>query len=55
MIGPVTSDVLGGLGAEFPTDQFSYESFLNIPPVNENENYGFSGQVDWSLGAFTLT
>lgn len=54
-IGPTTQFVIGGLGGQFPTDFFSNDSFLNVVPFNENENYGFSGQLDWSFDAVTLT
>ena len=55
VVGPVTAGVIGGIGGQFPTDFFSYDSFLNAVPFNENENYGFSGQLDWSFDAITLT
>lgn len=55
VVGPVTLGAIGGVGGQFPTDFFSFDNFLNTVPVNENDNYGFSGQVDWSFGAFTLT
>ena len=54
-IGPTTQFVIGGLGGQFPTDFFSYDSYLNAVPFNVNENYGFSGQLDWSFGPVTLT
>jgi iron complex outermembrane recepter protein len=55
VVGPLTLGAIGGVGGQFPTDFFSFDNFLNTVPVNENDNYGFSGQIDWSLGAFTVT
>jgi outer membrane receptor protein involved in Fe transport len=54
-VGPTTQFVIGGLGGQFPTDFFSYDSFVNSVPFNVNENYGFSGQLDWSFGDLSLT
>jgi iron complex outermembrane recepter protein len=50
VVGPITA-----VGGQFPTDFFSFDNFLNVVPVNENDNYGFSGQVDWNIGALTVT
>ncbi|MFM7402573.1 MAG: TonB-dependent receptor [Erythrobacter sp.] len=55
VVGGVTALAIGGVGGRFPTDFFSDDNFLNIVPRNENENYGFSGQVDWTFGNLTLT
>ncbi|MDM7929497.1 TonB-dependent receptor [Blastomonas fulva] len=55
IVGPITAGAVGGIGGRFPTDFFSFDNFVNAVPFNRNENYGFSGQVDWSLGAFSLT
>jgi outer membrane receptor protein involved in Fe transport len=55
VVGPSTRDAITAVGGQFPSDFFSFDNFLNVAPVNENENYGFSGQVDWSIGALTLT
>ena len=55
IVGPVTAGVIGGIGGQFPTDFFSNDNFLNAIPVNQNENYGFSGQADWSFGDITVT
>jgi iron complex outermembrane receptor protein len=55
VVGGITALAIGGVGGQFPTDFFSFDNFLNIAPVNENENYGFSGQLDWSFGNLTLT
>lgn len=53
--GPTTSNAITAVGGEFSEDFFSDRNFLNIAPVNENQNYGFSGQIDWNLGAITVT
>lgn len=55
VVGPVTQLAVGGVGGQFPTDFFSNNNFLNVVPVNTNENYGFSGQLDWALGNVSLT
>jgi outer membrane receptor protein involved in Fe transport len=55
VVGPATSGAVAAVGGQFPTDFFSFDNFLNVVPVNENENYGFSGQLDWSLGNLTFT
>ncbi|MFO6448450.1 TonB-dependent receptor [Erythrobacter sp. NE805] len=55
VIGPSTSGAVVGVGGQFPSDFFSDDNYLNVVPVNKNENYGFSGQVDWSLGNLSLT
>jgi outer membrane receptor protein involved in Fe transport len=55
VVGALTAGAIPAVGGQFPSDFFSYDNFLNVAPVNENENYGFSGQLDWSFGALTLT
>jgi outer membrane receptor protein involved in Fe transport len=55
VVGPLTAGAVTAAGGQFPTDVFSFDNFLNVVPVNRNENYGFSGQIDWSLGNLTLT
>jgi outer membrane receptor protein involved in Fe transport len=55
VVGTATAGALAGIGGQFPSDFFSFENFLNVVPFNENENYGVSGQVDWSFGSLTLT
>ncbi len=52
--GP-TAPAVFGVGGGLSTDFFSYDTFLNRPPVNEVENYGGSVQADLELGALTLT
>ena len=55
VVGPLTAGAVTAAGGQFPTDVFSFDNFLNVVPVNKNENYGFSGQLDWSLGNLTFT
>ena len=55
VIGGITRLAIGGVGGQFPTDFFSDDNFLNVVPVNTNENYGVSGQADWNLGNLTVT
>lgn len=56
VVGGITQLAIGGVGGVFPTDFFSFDNFLNAVPFNKNQNYGFSGQVDWNLSdTLTLT
>jgi outer membrane receptor protein involved in Fe transport len=55
VVGGTTQLAIGGVGGRFPTDFFSDDNFLNVAPNNTNENYGISGQLDWSFGNLTLT
>ncbi|WP_285713120.1 TonB-dependent receptor [Erythrobacter oryzae] len=55
VVGPLTAGAVAAVGGQFPSDFFSFDNFLNVVPFNENENYGISGQVDWSFGNLTLT
>ncbi|MEE4200186.1 TonB-dependent receptor [Erythrobacter sp.] len=54
--GPAAGAITA-LGGEFspPSEFFEYESFLNIVPENEVDNYGGSVQVDWETGPLTFT
>lgn len=38
-----------------PNDPFADEIFTNFPSSNLIKNYGFSGQIDYDIGDFTLT
>jgi iron complex outermembrane recepter protein len=38
-----------------PGDRFNDVAFTNYDPVNRIENYGFSGQIDYTMGPLTLT
>lgn len=42
-------------GAIDPENPFSYDIYLNREPENKVDNYGFSGQIDWNVGAFSVT
>ncbi len=55
VVGQTTTDAITAVGGQFAGDPFDDESFLNIAPVNEATNYGFSGQIDYQLGAISLT
>ncbi|QDH34365.1 TonB-dependent receptor [Porphyrobacter sp. YT40] len=55
VVGPITQLAVGGVGGQFPTDFFSFDNYLNAVPFNKNENYGFSGQLDWAFGNINLT
>jgi len=55
VVGPLTAGAVAAVGGQFPTDFFSYDNYLNVVPFNKNENYDFSGQVDWSTGPLTVT
>ena len=55
VVGPITQLAIGGVGGQFPTELFSFDNFLNAVPFNRNENYGFSGQLDWAFGNINLT
>ncbi|UAB77594.1 TonB-dependent receptor [Erythrobacter sp. SCSIO 43205] len=54
--GPAAGAIVG-LGGQFspPSDFFERESFLNIVPTNEVDNYGGSVQVDYSTGPLSFT
>jgi outer membrane receptor protein involved in Fe transport len=54
-IGAVTRDAIGAVGGQFNQDFFSFNNFLNIAPVNQNDNYGASVQMDYTSGALTFT
>ena len=52
--GP-TAPAVFGVGGALNTDFFSYDIFLNQVPVNETDNYGVSGQIDWASGPISVT
>ncbi len=52
--GP-TAPAIFGVGGALSTDFFSYNVFLNKEPINEVDNYGGSVQVDWDIGALSVT
>lgn len=57
VVGPTTTDAITAVGGQSPSPDnfFGDENFLNIAPVNVAENYGFSGQIDWNIGALSVT
>ena len=55
LAGPTTPLIFAAGGQIDPNNLFSYNVFLNQVPINEVDNYGGSAQIDWSLGAISLT
>jgi iron complex outermembrane recepter protein len=53
--GPTGGAIFGVGGAIDPENPFSYRVFNNRLSSNLIKNYGFSGQIDYNLGAFTAT
>jgi outer membrane receptor protein involved in Fe transport len=54
-VGPTTAEAIAAVGGQFPVGLFTFDNFLNVAPVNENENYGISGQIDWQFGDISVT
>ncbi|MBU2586935.1 MAG: TonB-dependent receptor [Alphaproteobacteria bacterium] len=52
--GP-TAGAIFAVGGQLDTDFFSFNTFLNQVPINKVENYGGSVQVDWNVGALSVT
>ena len=53
--GP-TGNAIRAVGGQIDSENlFSYNTFLNIAPVNQIENYGVSLQGDWNIGGLSLT
>ncbi len=52
--GP-TAGAIFAVGGQLDTDFFSLNTFLNQAPINKVENYGGSVQVDWNVGALSVT
>ncbi len=52
--GAIVQALAGGRGID-PENLFSYDVFNNFLSTNEIQNYGGSGQIDYEVGAFTLT
>lgn len=52
--GGIVQVLAGGRGLD-PQNLFSYDVFNNFLSTNEIQNYGGSGQIDYEMGAFTLT
>ena len=53
--GPTVPAIFGVGGAIVPEDLFGDTTFLNIAPTNEIDSYGGSAQIDYNIGALTLT
>ncbi len=53
--GPTVPALFGVGGAIVPENLFGDTTFLNIPPTNEIDSYGGSAQIDYNIGALTLT
>lgn len=49
------ADALAGGTALDPENPFSYDVYNNFLSTNNIENYGVSGQIDYSFGALSLT
>ncbi|AXK43090.1 TonB-dependent receptor [Erythrobacter aureus] len=47
--------LLGGQVNDFRNNPDGDVIFTDVDPINEVENYGISGQIDYELGALTLT
>ncbi|XUU60459.1 TonB-dependent receptor [Erythrobacter sp. HA6-11] len=53
--GPTGAAIFGVGGAIDPENLFSYDTFLSQAPKNIVDNYGISGQIDWNVGALSVT
>jgi iron complex outermembrane recepter protein len=53
--GPTGPAIFGVGGKIDPANPFSYNVFNNRLSQNNIKNYGFSGQIDYALGAINLT
>lgn len=52
--GAIVNALAGGIGID-AENPFSYDVFTNLPSENLIENYGASAQIDYDLGALSLT
>ncbi|QTD56580.1 TonB-dependent receptor [Parasphingorhabdus cellanae] len=52
--GAIVNALAGGVGID-AENPFSYDVYNNFLSSNEIENYGVSGQIDYSFGALSLT
>ena len=50
----ILSPYIGGM-VNAPADKFDDKIYNNFPSTNNIENYGFSAQIDYDTGPFTLT
>lgn len=53
--GPTVPAIFGVGGALDPEAPFSFNTFLNVLPTNEIDNYGVSLQTDYTSGALSFT
>lgn len=53
--GPTVPAIFAVGGAIDPENPFSFNTFLNVLPTNEIDNYGASLQTDYTAGDFTFT
>ncbi len=53
--GPTVPAIFGVGGAVDPEAPFSFNTFLNVLPTNEIDNYGVSLQTDYTSGALSFT
>lgn len=52
--GAIVNALAGGIGID-AENPFSYDVYTNLPSENLIENYGASAQIDYDLGALSLT
>ncbi len=52
--GAIVNALAGGIGID-AENPFSYDVYTNLPSENLIENYGVSAQIDYDLGAVSLT
>lgn len=52
--GAIVNALAGGIGID-AENPFSYDVYTNLPSENLIENYGISAQIDYDLGAVSLT
>jgi outer membrane receptor protein involved in Fe transport len=50
----ILSPYIGGMVND-PSNKFANKTYNNFPSTNDIENYGFSAQIDYDVGPFTLT
>lgn len=55
LIAGPTAPAVFGVGGALSTDFFSYDTYLNQEPINRVDNYGGSAQIDWNVGALSVT
>ncbi|MGB3739456.1 MAG: TonB-dependent receptor [Pontixanthobacter sp.] len=55
LVGPTTPAIFAVGGAIAAEDLFGDTTFLNLAPTNKIDSYGGSAQLDYNIGALTLT